>query len=44
MVDGHILENLSDKELFSEEEVSLIHSIPTREDDMRHIEGLLIDL
>jgi MinD superfamily P-loop ATPase len=34
IVDSHIHENLSN------EEVNLIHSIPTKEDVMRHIEGL----
>ena len=40
IVDSHIHENLSDEELSGEEEVNLIHPIPTKEDAMRHIEGL----
>jgi hypothetical protein len=41
IVDSHIHENVSNEELFGEEKVNLIHPIPTKEDIMRHIEGLI---
>jgi hypothetical protein len=40
ILDSHIHENLSNEGLSGEEEVNLIDPIPTKEDAMRHIEGL----